>query len=63
MSKGTIAPSTRLYNFDETGRQLGISRARVYELVNAGELRAVRVGRLRRIRESDLQTYVDQLAS
>ena len=40
---------------------LGISRAKVYELMASGELPSVRVGGSRRIRASDLETFVTDL--
>ncbi len=40
---------------------LGVSRAKVYELMASGELTSVRVGGSRRIRASDLETFVTGL--
>ena len=40
---------------------LGISRAKVYELMASGELTSVRVGGSRRIRASDLESFVTDL--
>jgi len=40
---------------------LGISRAKVYELMASGELPSVRVGGSRRIRACDLETFVSGL--
>jgi excisionase family DNA binding protein len=40
---------------------LNIGRTRVYELLAAGEIRSVAVGRSRRIPESALQEYIDRL--
>ena len=37
---------------------LGISRAKVYELMASGELPSVRVGGSRRIRAEDLEAFV-----
>ncbi len=39
---------------------LGVSRAKVYELMASGELPSVRVGGSRRIRASDLERFVCQ---
>ena len=38
--------------------RLGISKTYLYRMMQAGELRSVRVGRLRRIRPSDLEAYI-----
>ncbi len=40
---------------------LGVSGAKVYELMASGELPSVRVGGSRRIRASDLKTFVTGL--
>jgi excisionase family DNA binding protein len=51
-----------LLKVPEVAEQLGISRAKVYELIAAGTLRSVKVGGCRRIRASDLHAFVDQLS-
>ena len=38
--------------------RLGVSRAKVYELMASGELRSVRVGGSRRICVDDLDTFI-----
>jgi excisionase family DNA binding protein len=48
----------QLLTLDEVAKRLSISRARVYELINAGELELLHIGRLARVRESDLERYV-----
>ncbi|MGI8723418.1 MAG: helix-turn-helix domain-containing protein [Geodermatophilaceae bacterium] len=40
---------------------LGVSRAKVYELMASGELPSVRVGGSRRIRACDLESFVTDL--
>ncbi len=40
---------------------LGVSRAKVYELMASGELPSVRVGGSRRIRACDLERFVTDL--
>jgi len=42
---------------------LGVSRAKVYELMASGELPSVRVGGSRRIRACDLERFVTGLDS
>jgi excisionase family DNA binding protein len=43
----------------EVARQLRVSNMTVYRLVKSGQLAAVRVGRGYRIREQDLQRYLE----
>jgi excisionase family DNA binding protein len=41
--------------------RLGVSRAKVYELMASGELRSVRVGGSRRIHSEDLDRFIAEL--
>lgn len=41
--------STGLLTIQETAHRLGVSRPTVREMINLGQLRAVEVGRLRRV--------------
>lgn len=57
-------PEARLlYCAEEAAHLLSVSRTQVYELMAAGVLTSVKVGRLRRIRHSDLVTYIESLES
>lgn len=48
--------------FPEAGVALGgLSRTKVYELIAAGELRTVKIGRRRFVPASAVQEYVDRL--
>lgn len=42
---------------------LGVSRGKTYQLINAGELKSVKIGGCRRVRADDLQEYVASLGS
>jgi len=42
----------------EVARQLRVSNMTVYRLINAGELRAVRIGRSYRLRADDVDAYL-----
>ncbi|MFN2389989.1 MAG: helix-turn-helix domain-containing protein [Actinomycetota bacterium] len=44
----------------EVARRLRVSNMTVYRIVKAGQLAAVRVGRGYRIREADVQRYLQQ---
>jgi excisionase family DNA binding protein len=52
----------RLYTIPQVCERLSHGRTRVYELMREGRLRSVVVGpRARRVRESDLQRFIDSL--
>ena len=50
-----------LYRVGEAASALGLSRAKVYELINSGVLRSVRIDGARRIKAADLEAYVASL--
>lgn len=50
-----------LLTVEEAGAALGVGRSLMFELISRGEIRTVRVGRLRRIRPDDLHAYVSAL--
>jgi excisionase family DNA binding protein len=41
----------------------GLSRASVYRVINAGQLKTVKIGRSVRVREEDLVAFMDALAT
>lgn len=46
---------------EEVAEALGIARTRVYLLLRAGEIRSVKIGKVRRIPVAALQAYVERL--
>lgn len=50
-----------LYRVTEAAEVLSLSRAKVYELINSGALRSVRIGGARRITAEDLAAFVASL--
>lgn len=50
-----------LYRVTEVAEALGLSRAKVYELITSGALRSVRIDGARRIRAADLEVFVESL--
>jgi excisionase family DNA binding protein len=50
-----------LYRPEEAAEALGISRARLYQLMAEGEIGSVKIGASRRIPAVDLERYVSQL--
>jgi excisionase family DNA binding protein len=52
--------STRLLlRVEESADALGLSRARMYELLSEGRLKSIKVGRSRRIPISELNRWID----
>ena len=51
-----------LIKVPEAAAQLGISRAKFYELIASGALPTVKVGGCRRVRTDDLRAYVEGLS-
>lgn len=52
-----------LVKIPEAAAQLGVSRAKLYELIASGALPAVTVDGCRRVRTDDLRAYVEGLSS
>ena len=53
-------PMVRLVTIMTAADWLGLSRSKLYELLAAGELPTVRIGRSRRIAVADLEAFVDR---
>ena len=61
-SYGSDQPVARLlYRISEAAVALGLSKAKVYELINSGSIEAVRIDGARRIRAADLEAFVKSL--
>lgn len=56
MSTSTV----QLLTVMEAADALGLSRSKVYELLAAGEMPSVRIGRTRRIAVNDLKWFIDR---
>ena len=48
----------KLLKVPDVVQRLGVSRAKVYELMASGELRSVRVGGSRRVESDDLDRFI-----
>jgi excisionase family DNA binding protein len=59
---GTAKLARLLYRVPEAAEVLGLSRAKVYELINSGALRSVRIDGSRRIKADDLTAFVASLS-
>lgn len=60
-ASGTQARSRLLLKPDEAADVLGIGRSTLYELLAAGRIESVQIGRSRRIPMAALADYVEQL--
>ncbi len=52
-----------LYRIPEAAWRLGLSRSTIYEIIAAGELRAIKIGRAVRIPASELEAWVARRAN
>ncbi len=52
-----------LYRPEEGAQMLGLSRARMFELLASGSVESVKIGRSRRIPHAALEDYVSRLRS
>ena len=51
-------PDVALLRLDEVAERLSVSPSTVRRLIRRGDLKAVRIGRLLRVRPADLTTYI-----
>lgn len=49
-----------IYTIPQVAKYLQISKSKIYYLVNKGQIPYVRIGRNVRIREGDLQRWLDE---
>ncbi len=62
MRTATNAPKL-LLTAVEAAEQLGVSRTKVYELMAAGTLRSIHIGRLRRVPVDALGDFIEAMES
>ena len=55
-------PISRLLTVAEVANVIRVSRMTVYRLIRRGQLKAIRVGRNYRVREDDLNDYLEAQA-
>lgn len=62
MDQQTIYPAQaeNLLKAKDIARILNISRAFAYRLMQTGEIRTVKIGGARRVRKSDLVTFIEE---
>ena len=62
MHRMNVNPSSGslLMTVEEVADHLRIGRTRVYAYMSTGELPSVRVGKSRRVRRADVETFIEQ---
>jgi len=50
-----------LLRVEETAEELGLSRARTYNLVMSNEIPSIKIGRSRRVPRKALEEYIERL--
>lgn len=53
----------RLYSLAETAKRLDISRGKLYQLMDTGQLRSVKLGTRRLVSEGALAEFIDGLSN
>lgn len=53
----------KLLEVEDVARLLGFNPQKVYRMVRSGELRAFKIGRVWRLRPSDVAAYQERLAT
>ncbi len=48
------------FTTDELVRWLGLGRTKTYEMLRSGEIPSYKIGRIRRIRRSDVEVWLEQ---
>ncbi len=61
MTVETTSVAQLLLRPEEAAKALGVGRSTVFELIRAGELRSVKIGKLRRIPSEAVRQYVEGL--
>ncbi|GIF16203.1 hypothetical protein Ate01nite_62350 [Actinoplanes teichomyceticus] len=58
---GDVVSRSLLLTVEEGAKQASISRAKMFALIKAGEVRSIKIGRSRRIPAIALEEYVNRL--
>lgn len=57
---GQAPPRPRVYTPEEAADELKIGRTKIYELLQRGKLRSVKIGRTRRIPAAALDAFLEE---
>ncbi|TPO02180.1 helix-turn-helix domain-containing protein [Mesorhizobium sp. B1-1-5] len=55
------SPAIRLYSIPQAAKVLSISRSTLYSLIGAGKVKAVKLGKLARIQDIEVDRYIATL--
>ena len=58
---GQLSEHRMAWSVDEAASLIGISRRLLYELLRSGQLRSVKIGSRRLIRQQDLERFLEEL--
>lgn len=58
-----ILSTVQLYTITEVAQMLRIGRTKIYDMINSGELRSMKIGSARRISGAELDRYFNSSAS
>lgn len=61
MNDAQALRTARLHSLESVMERLGVGRSKVFELISAGEIRSVKVGRRRLVSESAIVEFVERL--
>ncbi len=59
LAEQPIVPLRLLLRPEEGARALGVSRARIYEMLARGDIRSIKIGRSRRIPVAEIKNWID----
>jgi excisionase family DNA binding protein len=60
MSTPTLPAESHLVRVSEVARHLSLSRSKIYQMMDRGELPYVKLGKSRRVRWPDVERLVEQ---
>jgi excisionase family DNA binding protein len=61
LTSGTKEQLPQLVTAEQAGQMLSLSRVRVYELLAAGQLKSIKIGRSRRISTRAIEDFIRAL--
>jgi excisionase family DNA binding protein len=54
-----VEQTKRLLSAEDLARELGVGRTTAYSLLWSGTIRSMKVGRLRKVRRSDVDAFIE----